>query len=226
MTLEDYIDRLESLVKKLFENDHSGHEIWHLQRVYNNALAICEKEGGDKLIVGLSAYLHDIHRIMSNEEGKYVSPKDSLETVRRLLKYAGIEDEEIVEKVCFSIEHHEEYNWNANDPVDLNTQILQDADNLDAIGAIGIARTFQYGGSHGIPMYNPDKKINFKDNYQESDDLESCTIEHFYNKLFKLEDNMNTEAGKNLAKGRTDYMKGYVDEFMNEWYGFDRQRTK
>ena len=86
MTLEDYIDRLESLVKKLFENDHSGHEIWHLQRVYNNALAICEKEGGDKLIVGLSAYLHDIHRIMSNEEGKYVSPKDSLETVRRLLK--------------------------------------------------------------------------------------------------------------------------------------------
>lgn len=226
MNLEESINKLESIVEKIFSKDSSGHEIWHLKRVLNNALIICEKEGGDSYIIGIAAYLHDIHRIMSNETGRYVSPKESIKVVESILDYAEIKDKEIRNQICFCIEHHEEYNWNKNNNVDLNTKILQDADNLDAIGAIGIARTFQYGGSHGIKMYNPDKEINYKNNYQESDDLEESTIEHFYNKLFKLEENMNTKTGKELAKKRTDYMKGFVEEFMNEWYAFDRQKIK
>ncbi len=225
MVLEDYIERIKMVIEKVFNEDYSGHEMSHLERVYNNARAICEKEGGDILIVGISAYLHDIHRIMSNEENRYVSPKESIPAVKKVLTYAKV-PEELQKQICFCIEHHEEYNWNENTPVDLNTQILQDADNLDAIGAIGIARTFQYGGSHNIAIYRPEKGINYKSNYKESDDLEASTIEHFHNKLLRLGEYMNTETAREMAKPRTEFMQAYIEQFMKEWYIFDRQRVK
>ena len=121
--LEDYIERLKPYVNELFKEDSSGHDISHLVRVMNNALYIQEKEGGDRVIIGISAFLHDVHRIMENEinspnkEYVFVSPKDSIPKVKEILSNIDLTEEQ-VNKICFCIEHHEEYNWNGNDGED------------------------------------------------------------------------------------------------------------
>ena len=126
-------------------------------------------------------------------------------------------DDEQVEKICYCIEYHEEYNWNDNNVDDINTLILQDADNLDAIGAIGIGRTFSYGGSHSIKMYDENVPLNEENDFAESKGNDPSTIHHFYHKLFKLGENMNTSTAKHLAEKRIVFMKEFVKEFLNEW---------
>lgn len=213
--LESYIERLKPYVLEMFKNDSSGHDITHLERTMNTALYLQKREGGDIIIIGISAFLHDIHRIMQNESGKFVSPKDSLNTVRNILSNIELTDEQ-VDKICYCIEHHEIYNWNGNNVEDLNTLILQDADNLDAIGAIGIGRTFSYGGSNNMPMYDESIPINSEENFSNGKNSPS-TLHHFYYKLFKLGENMNTVTAKELARKRIEFMKDFVREFLNEW---------
>lgn len=162
--------------------------------------------------------MHDIHRIMQNETGKFVSPKDSLPKVKEILKNTDLTDE-IIDKICYCIEYHEEYNWNGKNVDDLNTLILQDADNLDAIGAIGIGRTFSYGGAHNVLMYDETVSLNMDENYSEFNGDDPSTIHHFYHKLFKLKDNMNTKTAKKQAIMRTEYMENFVKEFFDEWNG-------
>ena len=216
--LEKYIQIIKPYIMELFKNDSSGHDISHLTRTMNIALNICEKENGDKLIVGISAFMHDIHRIMQNETGKFVSPKDSLPKVKEILKNTDLTDE-IIDKICYCIEYHEEYNWNGKNVDDINTLILQDADNLDAIGAIGIGRTFAYGGAHNVLMYDETVSLNMDENYSEFNGDDPSTIHHFYHKLFKLKDNMNTKTAKEQAIMRTEYMENFVKEFLDEWNG-------
>lgn len=222
--IDDYIKILKPIVCNIFKDDSSGHDIEHLERVMRNAIKICEKEGGNKLVVAISSYLHDIHRIMSDKYGRYVTPKESLTIVRTIISPLDLANDQIND-ICYCIEHHEEYNWNQNNRVNLNAQIVQDADNLDAIGAIGIARAFRYSGCHSIKMFDPNKQLRIINNYREDDVLETNTIEHFYNKLFKLGDNMNTKTGKELAKKRIKFMEDFINEFMEEWYISDRQKT-
>lgn len=214
--LEEYIKKLRPFVIELFEKDSSGHDISHLERTMNTALYLQEKEGGDRIIIGIAAFLHDIHRIMQNETGKFVSPKESLNTIKNILSNVSLTQEQI-DKISYCIEYHEQYNWNGNNVNDLNTLILQDADNLDAIGAIGIGRTFSYGGSYNIIMYNDKAPLNETNDYEESNGDDESTIHHFYHKLFKLGDNMNTKTARELAKRKTDFMKEFVKEFLNEW---------
>ena len=214
--LEKYIDELKPYVIDLFKKDSSGHDISHLIRTMNLALYLHEKEGGDKIVVGIAAFLHDIHRIMQNESGNYVSPKESIPKVQELLSNIDLTSEQ-VDKICYSIEHHEHYNWNGNNVDDINTLILRDADNLDAIGAIGIGRTFAYGGSHNVMMYNEDIPLNESDDYSEINGDDPSTLHHFYHKLFKLGDNMNTQTAKVIANDRVNYMKDFVNEFLKEW---------
>lgn len=218
--LEDYINKLRPLVLELFFNDYSGHDIGHLERTMKIALLLQQYEGGDKIVIGISAFLHDIHRILQNDTGKFVSPRDSLSKVREILSAINI-DEERVNKILHAIEYHEVYNWNSpsNKENDINTLILQDADNLDAIGAIGIGRTFTYGGAHKIPMYDSQVALDNSKNYFEENGDDASTIHHFYHKLFKLANNMNTKKAKELALSRTEFMKGFVDEFLKEWNG-------
>lgn len=216
--LEEYIKQLKPFVKELFKNDSSGHDISHLERTMKLALNIQKKEGGDRLIIGIAAFLHDVHRIMQNETGKYVSPKDSLNTVRKILENVDLSEEQI-NKICYCIEYHEEYNWNGNNVDNLETLILQDADNLEAIGAIGIGRTFNYGGSHNIAMFDENVELNGKNDYSEAGGNDASTIHHFYHKLFKLKDNMNTLTAKKIAEDRTEFMKKFVEEFLREWNG-------
>lgn len=214
--LENYIEKLKPYVIDLFKRDSSGHDISHLIRTMNTALYLQEKEGGDRIIIWIAAFLHDVHRIMQNESGKFVSPKDSLEKVKEILSHIDLTDEQ-VNKICYAIEQHEEYNWNGKNVDDINTLILQDADNLDAIGAIGIGRTFSYGGSHNVIMYDDKVPLNQNDDYSESNGDDESTIHHFYHKLFKLGDNMNTTTAKNLANRRIEFMKTFVKDFLDEW---------
>lgn len=216
--LEEYIEKLKPYVIELFKSDSSGHDISHLIRTMNTALYLQEKEGGDRIIIGISAFLHDIHRIMQNESGSYVSAKDSIPKVREILSNIDL-DEDVVNKICYCILYHEEYNWNGNNVDDINTLILQDADNLDAIGAIGIGRSFSYSGANNMPMYDDKIPLNENSDYSEDSGIDPSTIHHFYHKLFKLADNMNTETAKNLANKRTKFMRNFVKEFLDEWNG-------
>ena len=213
--LEEYIENLKPYVLKIFGNDSSGHDMTHLTRTMQLALYIQSKEGGDRLIVGIAAFLHDVHRIMQTKEGKYVSPKDSIPKIKEILLHVALTSEQI-EKICYAIEHHEDYNWD-NNVSEINALILQDADNMDAIGAIGIGRAFVYGGAHNINMYDENIPLNENSDYEEATGDNESTIHHFYHKLFKLSDNMNTKTGKKLACKRVEFMKKFAEEFLKEW---------
>lgn len=215
---EEYINKLKPYVEQYFKDDCTGHDIGHLERTMKSALYICEKEGGDKIIVGISAYLHDVHRILQSKEGKFVSPKDSIPIIRSIISNLDLTEEQI-EKICYCIEYHEEYNWNGNNVSDKNALILQDADNLDAIGAIGIGRAFNYGGAYNIDMYDENIPLIEEDDYVEEKGDNETTIHHFYHKLFKLGDNMNTKTARSLADNRIKFMKEFTKEFLKEWTG-------
>ena len=215
--LEKYIEKIRPYVLELFKDDSSGHDIGHLERTMRIALKLQEIEGGDRLIIGIAAFLHDIHRIMQNESGIFVSPKDSLGKVREILSNVDLTEEQ-VNSICLAIEYHEEYNWNGNNIDDINTLILQDADNLEALGAIGIARVIIMGNKMGEPLYDDKIPINEDDDFiEENSDLSS--IHHFYHKIFKLKDNMNTETARKMAEQRTDFMREFVKQFLEEWHG-------
>ena len=219
--LENYIEKLKPYVIELFSGDSSGHDISHLVRTMNLATYIAERENGDRFIVGIAAFLHDVHRIMENEINKdnnnykFVSPKESIPKVKEILAHVDLTDEQ-VDEICFCIENHENYNWNGDNVDDINALILQDADNLDAIGAIGIGRAFTAGGSYNLKMYDETKELDSSSSFVEGS-KDYSVIHHFYRKLFKLGDNMNTKTGKEIAKKRTDFMKNFTEEFINEW---------
>ena len=218
--VEKYILILKPKVEEMFKNESSGHDISHLERTKNTALFLQEKEGGDRIVIGIAAFLHDIHRIMQKEAGKFVSPKDSIPKVKELLRNIDITDKQ-KDKIYHAIEYHEEYNWNNpnNKLQDIETLIVQDADNLDAIGAIGIGRTFQYSGAHNVPMYVANVPLESEESYSEENGDDPSTIHHFYHKLFKLGKYMNTETAKKLSDKKTMIMKEFVDNFLNEWNG-------
>lgn len=181
------------------------------------ALYLQEKEGGDRVVVGIAAFLHDIHRVMQNEnDGRFVSPEDSIPMVKEILEKLDLNKEQI-EKICYAIKYHEEYNWNNSNVIDINALIVQDADNLDAIGAIGIARCFMYCGHHKVPMYAPNIQLISNKKYIEEGKHDFSAIHHFYNKLLILGDYMNTDTAKKIAKERTDFMSEFTKRFLNEW---------
>ena len=216
--LEKHLEVIRPLVEELFAGDSSGHDVSHLERTMNAALYIQEREGGDRVIVGLGAYLHDVHRIMENEAGRFVSPEESLGPIRDMLANADLTDEQ-VDAICYCVAHHEHYNWNGRNVQDINALIVQDADNLDAIGAMGIARAFSYGAMHGLPLYDPDTPLSEAGAYEEGTEDDKSTMHHFFHKSLRLGQHMNTKTGSDLARQRTAYMRSFVDEFLAEWDG-------
>lgn len=217
-TLETYLQKLDRKIKEMFSSESSGHDIHHLHRVLSLALHLQEKEGGDRLVIGVSALLHDVHRLMEKESGVYCPPVDSLPTVEKLLKEIDF-PKEYITKVLHSIEYHEEYGFTKDGKTvkDIETLVLQDADNIDAIGAVGIGRTFAFGGAHGVSMWVPE--VPFNEDIYDASKKDLSTIHHFYSKLFKLEENMNTKTAKSMAKERTDFMRKFVEQFISEWKG-------
>ena len=212
------INKLENELNYRFKSENSGHDLFHLKRVYNLSNLIQRQEGGDELVVGVAAYLHDIHRLIQNKVGKYCSPKDSLPDVKLILDKVGF-PEDRKGNVLHCVEFHEEYGFSEKGKtiMDIETLILQDADNLDAMGAIGVARGFMFAGAYNLPLWTPEIPFN-RENFDESKNSAS-EIHHFYDKLLKLKDNMNTETGKEMAEVRHNFMENFLDQFFKEWKG-------
>lgn len=209
---ENIIELARAYVKNKFENEYSGHDYFHTLRVFNMATNIAKSEGADIEMVQLAALLHDV-------DDRKISPQTYKKqtNARSFLKLNSVDDIRI-ESICQIIR---EISFGANDsaPTTLESKCVQDADRLDAIGAIGIARAFAYGGNHNRHMYHPEIKPQLNMTKEEYVKSESTTINHFYEKLFKLTDLMNTNTAKSIAIERDKYMKQFVLEFMDEWEG-------
>lgn len=198
-------------VKEKFENEYSGHDWFHTLRVFRTATRIAEAEGADLVTVQLAALLHDV-------DDRKLSPEtyEDKTNARSFLTENNV-DEGKIEGICRIIG---EISFAENCvPSTLEGKCVQDADRLDAIGAIGIARAFAYGGNHNRLMYHPDIAPNPNMSKEEYVKSNSTTVNHFYEKLFKLTDMMNTDTAKLIAKERDAYMKDFIAEFMDEWEG-------
>lgn len=198
-------------VKHVFENDYSGHDYFHTLRVYKTAGRIAEAEGANRNIVQLAALLHDV-------DDRKLSPETyaNKDKARAFLRENGVNEAE-TERICRMIS---EVSFSAGiTPDTLESQCVQDADRLDALGAVGIARTFAYGGSHRREMFNPDIPPKLNMTREEYADSKSTSINHFYEKLFLLKDLMNTKTAKQIAEQRENFMQDFVSQFMAEWNG-------
>ncbi|KGO90302.1 HD domain-containing protein [Flavobacterium suncheonense] len=210
------IDNTIRFVKQQLENAEGGHDWFHIERVYKNALLIAQEENDcDLTIVKLAALLHDIADSKFHNGNEQLGPK----TARIFLESQGV-SEEIIAHVIAIIENISFKGGNFEKQFSSKElDIVQDADRLDALGAIGIARTFNYGGFKNRPLYNPAIQPNLnmdKETYKHS---ESPTINHFYEKLLLLKDRMNTETGRQIAEKRHAYMLGFLAQFYAEWDG-------
>jgi len=209
----ELINKTIELVKEKLEGTESGHDWFHIERVWKLSLKIQEKEGGDKLIIELAALLHDI------ADPKFHNGDETIATkiVTEFLTEQKVH-QETIDKVIFIIENMSFKNRNeAPKDLPLELKIVQDADRLDAIGAIGIARTFNFGGYKNNLMYHPDiepKLAQSKDEYKKSN---GTTINHFYEKLLLLKDLLNTKTAKEIAEHRHQFMLQFLDEFYKEW---------
>lgn len=209
----ELIRKTINLVKEKLEGTESGHDWFHIERVWKLSLKIHEKEGGDKLIIELAALLHDI------ADAKFHNGDETLASkiVRNFLTEQNL-DPNNIEKVIFIIENMSFKNRNdAPENLPLELKIVQDADRLDAIGAIGIARTFNFGGYKNNLMYHPDIKPKLNQTKEEYKKSNGTTINHFYEKLLLLKDLLNTDTAKNIADHRHQFMLQFLEEFYNEW---------
>lgn len=201
-------------IKEIFLGDRSGHDYYHTVRVYKIATEIAKQEYADVNIVQLAALLHDV-------DDKKLSPETHA-TKKNAVDFmtANGVDADIINIVCKIIDEVSFAGTDSVVPSTIEGKCVQDADRLDAIGAIGIARTFAYGGSRGRKIYDPDIKPRIgmsKEEYQKN--MNSTSINHFYEKLLLLKDMMNTTAGKKLAEHRQAVMQEFLNEFMAEWKG-------
>lgn len=204
-----------AFVKQTLKNAEGGHDWFHILRVWNNAKLIAKNEPVDEFIVELGALLHDI------ADSKFYNGD---ETVGPKLAREFLEKENVPEDVIFHIENiitnisFKGGNF-AQKFTSSELNVLQDADRLDAIGAIGIARCFNYGGFKNRPLYNPEIKPKLNQTKEEYKNSEAPTINHFYEKLLLLKDKMNTKTGKKIAEERHQYMENFLQQFYSEWEG-------
>lgn len=216
MNTELLINRTVDFVKEKLANAEGGHDWWHIHRVWKSATTIAEQEAGaNLLLVELSALLHDI------ADSKFHGGDDSVgpRIAGDFLKSQGV-DPAIIQEVQLIISHisfkggHTKGNYHS-----LELSIVQDADRLDAIGAIGIARAFNYGGFKNRPLYDPAQPPNLQKTVEQYKFNNDPTINHFYEKLFLLKDRMNTATGRAMAEQRHAFMEAYIEQFYAEWEG-------
>ena len=208
---QQIITRAEKFVREFFAKDASGHDAWHTFRVRSLALRLAEMEGADPLTVELAALLHDV-------DDRKLSPQthETLGNAVGFLRKENVEEARIGQ-ICASIRALSFSSGQV--PESLEGRVVQDADRLDAIGAIGIARTFAYGGAHGRAIHLPEEAARPDLSREEYAARASTGINHFYEKLLLLKDLMNTASARRMAEARHRYMLDYLEEFQAEWEG-------
>jgi len=217
MNNEQLIEKTSAFVKKSLNGAEGGHDWFHTQRVLNNAQLISKGENVDPFIVSLGALLHDIADAKFYDGDETIGPKKAAE----FLLSQNV-DSAIIEHVVNIIENISFKNSLSTETSpfkSLELDVVQDADRLDAIGAIGIARCFNYGGFKNREIHNPNIPPNLNMSKEEYKKSNGPTINHFYEKLLLLKDKMNTKTGQKLAKERHLFMKKYLDQFYAEWGG-------
>jgi uncharacterized protein len=213
--MNNLINITKAFVKAQLAHAEGGHDWFHIERVYNNALLIAKGEACDLLVVELSALLHDIADSKFHDGDETVGPSMAWQflSAQNVPEDTIIHVVNIIENISFKGGNHEMKFHSAE------LDIVQDADRLDALGAIGIARTFNYGGFKNRTLYDPaiapDMNMT-KDEYKAST---APTLNHFYEKLLLLKDRMNTVTGKAIAEGRHRFMEVYLTQFYAEWEG-------
>jgi len=214
MTNDEILRHTAEHVRQAFQDDSSGHDWWHIHRVRETARHLAELEGADGFVVELAALLHDLddwklqpsgdgtpHRAEAWLQGMGVAAevRERIRTIITQLSFKGA-----------GVENHIDT---------LEGRIVQDADRLDAIGAIGIARAFAYGGSRGRAMHDPDQAPRLHETFEQYRSSEGTTLNHFHEKLLLLKERMNTTAARRLAEERHAYLEGFLAQFLAEWDG-------
>lgn len=215
MTNQEILSHTEKYVKSELKEAEGGHDWWHIHRVRVNALVIAREEKCDLFVVELAALLHDIADAKFNDGDEQIGPVKAGNFLQSLNLPKTIVDHvcQIIKNISFKGGNFElEFQSKELD-------VVQDADRLDAIGAIGIARAFNYGGHKGRALYNPSVKPVMDMDREAYKKSTAPTINHFYEKLLLLKDRMNTETGRTMAKERHDFMLQYLEQFYREWSG-------
>lgn len=216
MNKKNIIAAVKKRVRALFEKEGSGHDWWHIERVLNAATAIARAEkGADLFITQLGALLHDIADFKFHDGDEKIGGQKAAALLQKLGADTATIDQvrHIVDNASFK------GLGVASGMRSLEGKIVQDADRLDAIGAIGIARAFAYGGFKQRPMYNPEGKAKKHATFESYKKGADSTIHHFYEKLLHLKNGMNTKTGKRLAAQRHAYLENYLKHFLQEWSG-------
>ena len=213
MKQQEQLKAMEQYAKRVLDSDTSGHDWSHIERVVNTTKTIAEVEEADLFICEAEAILHDVIDDIIVQDSAH-----ALKELKQFLTLIEVtpEDIEAIESIItrMSFKNHQE-----NQELSLEGRVVQDADRLDAIGAIGIARVMCYSGSTGRPIHHPNMKPREHMTAEEYRNGESTAIMHFYEKLLKLKDLMNTDYGKKLAKGRHEFLEMYLAQFYAEWEG-------
>lgn len=202
-------------VKESLQGAESGHDWWHIERVWNNAKLLLKTEDVDHFIVEMAALLHDIADSKFHDGDEEIGPKKAGEFLRKIgvQEIQTIHIQQIIRNMSFKSSLGK-LNFSSKE-----MEVVQDADRLDAIGAIGIARAFTYGGFKNRELYNPELPPALNMTKEEYKSSTAPTINHFYEKLLLLKDKMNTKTGRKLAEDRHQFMLTYLEQFYNEWNG-------
>lgn len=209
------IQKISNEVKSKLEGEGSGHDWWHIVRVWNMAKHVGKKEKADMFVVELAALLHDIADWKAYGGDTSVGPKVAREILEKYPVTDSVIDHvcEIIAKISFK---------GANVKAEMKTlegKVVQDSDRLDALGAIGIARTFSYGGNKNRLMYDPNKKPTLHKSKKKFIKNDGSSINHFYEKLLLLKDRINTKTAKKIAQSRHRFVEEYLKRFLQEWDG-------
>lgn len=212
MNKRKIIKEVKNHVKELFKNEPTGHDWWHIFRTWKMSKIIREKEGGDLFVIELAALLHDIADWKFNEEEGAGSKE-----ARILLNKLNVE-KEVIDQVCHIVDNVSfKGAMVANGIKTKEGKIVQDADRLDVIGAIGIARVFSYYGFKGVGIYNPSIKPKEHKSFYEYKNRKTTAINHFYEKVILLKNRLNTKTAKEIAHKRHLFLEKYLDQFFEEW---------
>jgi uncharacterized protein len=215
MSHQEVLNNTLLFVKQTLENAEGGHDWFHIERVYNNALLIAESEVCDPIVVKLAALLHDIADSKFHNGDESIGPK----TAKIFLETQKVDELALqhILKIIENISFKGGKTQRTFSSIELD--IVQDADRLDAIGAIGIARTFHYGGYKNRVIYDPNIEPNLQMTQDEYKNSQAPTLNHFYEKLLLIKDKMNTQTGKQMALERHQFMVTFLAQFYAEWNG-------